>query len=61
MTRLPGDPHLIARECRGPGGAPGRRQWARAVPSKRLKDLIEGTAGHRASGHWPALDEAAIR
>jgi hypothetical protein len=30
------------------------------VPSKRLKDLIEGTVDHHASKHWPALEEVAI-
>lgn len=31
------------------------------VPSKRLKDLIEGTVDHHASQHWPALEEVTIR
>ena len=30
------------------------------MPSKRLKELIEGTAGHHAAGHWPALEEVTI-
>lgn len=30
------------------------------VPSRRLKDLIEGTVDHHASQHWPALEEVAI-
>src|ERR1022692_2879794 len=30
------------------------------VPSRRLKDLIEGTADHHASQRWPALEEATI-
>ena len=31
------------------------------VPSRRLKDLIEGTVDHYASQHWPALEEVTIR
>jgi len=30
------------------------------VPSKRLKDLIEGTVDHHASKNWPALEEVTI-
>jgi len=30
------------------------------VPSKRLKELIEGTIDHHASQHWPALEEVAV-
>jgi hypothetical protein len=30
------------------------------VPPKRLKELIEGTAGHHASKRWPALEEVTI-
>jgi hypothetical protein len=30
------------------------------VPSRRLKDLIEGTVDHHASQHWPALEEVTI-
>jgi hypothetical protein len=30
------------------------------VPSKRLKDLIEGTVDHHASRQWPALEEVTI-
>ena len=30
------------------------------VPSKRLKDLIEGTVDHHASQRWPALEEVTI-
>ena len=31
------------------------------VPSRRLKDLIEGTVDHHASRRWPALQEVTIR
>ena len=31
------------------------------VPSRRLKDLTEGTVDHHASQHWPALEEVTIR
>jgi len=31
------------------------------VPSRRLKDLIEGTVDHHASQRWPALQEVTIR
>jgi hypothetical protein len=31
------------------------------VPSRRLKDLIEGTVDHHASQRWPALEEVTIR
>jgi hypothetical protein len=34
---------------------------AMPVPSRRLKELIEGTAGHHASQRWPALEEVTIR
>jgi hypothetical protein len=30
------------------------------VPSKRLKELIEGTVDHHASQRWPALEEVTI-
>lgn len=30
------------------------------VPTKRLKDLIEGTVDHHASQHWPTLEEVTI-
>jgi hypothetical protein len=30
------------------------------VPSKRLKDLIEGTVDHHASQHWPAMEEVTM-
>src|SRR5260221_10912788 len=30
------------------------------VPSRRLKELIEGTVDHHASQHWPALEEVTI-
>ena len=30
------------------------------VPSRRLKDLIEGTVDHHASRRWPALEEVTI-
>jgi hypothetical protein len=58
MTRLPGDPHLIAGECPGPGRIWRRRAGGGGnermpVPSGRLEDLIEGSAGHRSSWPWP--------
>ncbi len=31
------------------------------VPSKRLRDLIEGTVDHHACTCWPALEEVTIR
>jgi hypothetical protein len=31
------------------------------VPSKRLKDLTEGTVDHHASQHWAVLEEVTIR
>ena len=31
------------------------------VPSRRLKELIEGTVDHHASQRWPALKEVTIR
>ncbi len=31
------------------------------MPSRRLKDLIEGTVDHHASQRWPALEEVTIR
>src|SRR5258708_3981486 len=31
------------------------------VPSRRLKELIEGTVDHHASQRWPALEEVTIR
>ena len=30
------------------------------VPSRQLKELIEGTVGHHASRRWPALEEVTI-
>ena len=30
------------------------------MPSRRLKDLIEGTVDHHASQRWPALEEVTI-
>ena len=30
------------------------------VPSRRLKDLTEGTVDHHASQRWPALEEVTI-
>ncbi len=30
------------------------------VPSKRLKDLVEGTVDHHASRRWPALEEVTV-
>jgi hypothetical protein len=31
------------------------------VPSRRLKDLTEGTVDHHAAQRWPALEEVTIR
>ncbi len=31
------------------------------VPSRRLKELIEGTVDHHASQRWPVLEEVTIR
>ncbi len=31
------------------------------LPSRRLKELIEGTVDHHASQRWPALEEVTIR
>ena len=56
---------MITREC------PERDQdWRRRaaprdndrmpVPSRRLKELIEGTVDHHASQRWPALEEVTI-
>jgi len=56
---------MITAECPGIRGI----SWRRAgdghnepmpVPSRRLKDLIEGTDDHNASQHWPALEEVTI-
>ena len=33
---------------------------AMPVPSRRLKELIEGTVDHHASQRWPALEEVTI-
>jgi hypothetical protein len=33
----------------------------RPVPSRRLKDVIEGTVDHHASQRWPAPEEVTIR
>ena len=30
------------------------------VPSRRLKELIEGTVDHHASQRWPALEEVTV-
>ena len=48
----------------------GDRNWRRhaarsdndpmPVPSRRLKDLIEGTVDHHASQRWPALEEVTV-
>ncbi len=56
---------MIARECPGQD-----RNWRRhagysnnepmPVPSRRLKELIEGTVDHHASQRWPALEEVTI-
>ena len=56
---------MILRECPGQD----RIWWRRAtcgdnvlmpVPSRRLKELIEGTVDHHASQRWPALEEVTI-
>ena len=39
--------------------APGDNE-AMPVPSRRLKELIEGTVDHHASQRWPALEEVTI-
>ena len=31
------------------------------MPSRRLKELIEGTVDHHASQRWPALEQVTIR
>lgn len=31
------------------------------VPSKKLKELVEGTVDHHASQRWPRLEEVTIR
>src|SRR4249920_1671914 len=31
------------------------------VPSRRLKELVEGTVDHYASQRWPALEQVTIR
>jgi hypothetical protein len=56
---------VITRQCPGYD-----RIWLRRagcgdnglmpVPSRRLKELIEGTVGHHASQRWPALEEVTI-
>jgi hypothetical protein len=43
-----------------PDAASGDNE-AMPVPSRRLKDLIEGTVDHHASQRWPALEEVTIR
>ena len=43
-----------------PNAAPGDNE-AMPVPSRRLKELIEGTVDHHASQRWPALEEVTIR
>src|ERR1039457_5570975 len=56
---------MIARECPEQDqawrrhAAPGDN-YRMPVPSRRLKELIEGTADHHASQHWPALEEVTI-
>jgi hypothetical protein len=56
---------MIAREC--PSNTCTWRRHAgpgnndpMPVPSRRLKDLIEGTVDHHASQRWPALEEVTI-
>jgi hypothetical protein len=43
-----------------PDAASGDNE-AMPVPSRRLKELIEGTVDHHASQRWPALEEVTIR
>jgi len=56
---------MIARECPVNDhtwrrhAAPGNND-PMPVPSRRLKDLIEGTVDHHASQRWPALEEVTI-
>ena len=56
---------MIARECPEQDhawrrhAAPGDNDRM-PVPSRRLKDLIEGTVDHHASQRWPALEEVTI-
>jgi len=56
---------MIARECPANDHAWRRRAAPgdndpMPVPSRRLKDLIEGTVDHHASRRWPALEEVTI-
>ena len=54
----------VSRTGPGPGAAASaarRTLEDMPVPSKRLKDLIEGTAGHHASLTRPDLQEVTIR
>jgi hypothetical protein len=52
--RMPGQ-HLRLAAARRPGN-----NDPMPVPSRRLKDLIEGTVDHHASQRWPALEEVTI-
>src|SRR5712692_2928805 len=57
----PGNPRdSPARPGPGGGAAPGDNE-AMPLPSRRLKELIEGTVDHHASQRWPALEEVTIR
>src|SRR5258705_46774 len=56
MPRLPPP---AARRL-GPPPAAARRPARQPRPSRRLKDLIEGTVDHHASQRWPALEEVTI-
>ncbi len=64
MTCLRGSA-MITRECPEQDqhwrrrAAPGGNE-AMPVPSRRLKELIEGTVDHHASQRWPALEEVTI-
>jgi hypothetical protein len=56
---------MIARECPEQDRTWRRRAACRdnglmPVPSRRLKELIEGTVDHHASQRWPALEEVTI-
>ena len=56
---------MIARECpeqdqKWRRHAGRRDNKGMPVPSRRLKDLIEGTVDHHASQRWPALEEVTI-
>jgi hypothetical protein len=51
-----------SRSRSGPsgGGAAGGGNERMPVPSGRLEDLMEGSAGHCSSRPWPVLEEVTI-